>query len=971
MTDHTKAQADTDTGKPAAGGSGFGARAGSSIRGNLFRGSGGQFQAGPGAALQNRLAELRAKRLNKGKPKGKAKAAPKGKGKAAPKDARTPQEKANQSRAAVAKETGMADLEGVMVRLGAGMDSDLEKDAHEKLIGAGLAKRGADGSVALTPAGKKWRGAADKGDADGARAALAEGKEHAAAGAAKDKVRGDRVAVREKKLAEKKKAKAAKPKQKKDAKPAAEKKPGAAAEQREKERITDRAQRQKEHTQDRAQRQVDRTQRQKEHAEDRAQRQTDRAGRDKQRADRETARAKEKQDKSKTKQPPDAQRVQKGVADEVARIDAARGRGATKQTDQERAMFAAMGSSGTLRKADSKGNRTGPKMGKPGGSGGGTASDSRAALEERHDNERRFLETSHRTDMRQSRTADEKRFLETSYRTDMRELDRRHTEERQALRDAPIPVREHAPTATVRRTAPIQRGGTSSSQRTGRVQRRIAKTKGANWGRRLSGLRKRLTTVVRGAVSVVRGKETKDTPMSDYTPILDDLKAIGGELAVVGDDALAAVKAGARHSGGDIQMIQGIADAASDILDLAVELGAADPDADEEEPDEDDADMADDAGTPDAMKMAAGDPVAYAYQECAGIQQATAALQILAQLAASEASEQDTDTPAILTQLRQAMIIITGYINGEIGELKAAPLFGSKKRDDLEDEDFAGPGRTYPIMTAKDVTAAASLIGKADDPDTVKKRIIAIAKRKGFEDALPESWKDGGATKKSLDPYAVKMLDDDTVYGPAIRFGSADEPDLSKMRDYFTKSTDYWLDAWDKRPMIWHHAIPQTEILDEIREAGATEDEIKAMREALDYLDAHPVVGVWTKATIDPTTVWMQGQVSKAHRYRNAVKRMIDMGLLKISTDSAPHLVQRIRQPNGTHEVKRWPIIAASLTPTAAEPRLYDVSAMKAFYDEAGIPMPELPDEDTAKQSIELELLAIEMEMLALTDLAA
>lgn len=136
------------------------------------------------ANVQERLAQIRAARANKGKKKGGG-----GKGKAKggkPKDARTPQEKANQNRAAVAKQSGMGDLEGTVVRLGAGMHSDMEKDAHDNLISKGLAKRDKNGVVSLTPAGKKWRRAADKGDADGANAALAEGQSKQQETAAKD-----------------------------------------------------------------------------------------------------------------------------------------------------------------------------------------------------------------------------------------------------------------------------------------------------------------------------------------------------------------------------------------------------------------------------------------------------------------------------------------------------------------------------------------------------------------------------------------------------------------------------------------------------------------------------------------------------------------------------------------------------------------------------------------------------------------
>lgn len=214
-----------------------------------------------------------------------------------------------------------------------------------------------------------------------------------------------------------------------------------------------------------------------------------------------------------------------------------------------------------------------------------------------------------------------------------------------------------------------------------------------------------------------------------------------------------------------------------------------------------------------------------------------------------------------------------------------------------------------------------------------------------------------GGTAEMKVGGAVKMTDDDTVFGPAVWLsGTPDTPDISLMKDYFTKSTDFWIDAWERRPMLWHHNMDESEMLDSMRKEGAGDEEIKAMQEALAYLDANPVIGTWTKATVDPIAVWLKGQVNKAHRYRGAIKQMIDSGLIKISTDSAPHLVRRARQPNGTNEVKRWPIVAGSLTTTAAEPRLFDVQAVKSLYDAAGIPLPfafdnpEAPAEESDRQ---------------------
>lgn len=123
----------------------------------------------------------------------------KGKGKAKAPGKNTPEQK-NKNRADVAKRTGMGDLEGALVRVGAGMakGEDLEPEAHNKLIEKGLAKRHADGSVTLSPAGKKWKAAADKGDADGAQAALSDASAAGADSAAKEQEKTAKKAEREK-----------------------------------------------------------------------------------------------------------------------------------------------------------------------------------------------------------------------------------------------------------------------------------------------------------------------------------------------------------------------------------------------------------------------------------------------------------------------------------------------------------------------------------------------------------------------------------------------------------------------------------------------------------------------------------------------------------------------------------------------------------------------------------------------------
>lgn len=63
-----------------------------------------------------------------------------------------------------------------------------------------------------------------------------------------------------------------------------------------------------------------------------------------------------------------------------------------------------------------------------------------------------------------------------------------------------------------------------------------------------------------------------------------------------------------------------------------------------------------------------------------------------------------------------------------------------KERDAIDNDDFAGPDRSFPIDTQAHLDAAAHLIGHAADPEVVKAKAIRIAKRKGFK--LPKAWQE-------------------------------------------------------------------------------------------------------------------------------------------------------------------------------------------------------------------------------------
>lgn len=82
-------------------------------------------------------------------------------------------------------------------------------------------------------------------------------------------------------------------------------------------------------------------------------------------------------------------------------------------------------------------------------------------------------------------------------------------------------------------------------------------------------------------------------------------------------------------------------------------------------------------------------------------------------------------------------------LEAQLSEKKIDPnVGGGVDRSKIPAEDFAGPNNSFPIVIPKDVTDAAALIGKAGDPEAVKKNIIAICKRKGasFMAKLPAAW---------------------------------------------------------------------------------------------------------------------------------------------------------------------------------------------------------------------------------------
>lgn len=81
-----------------------------------------------------------------------------------------------------------------------------------------------------------------------------------------------------------------------------------------------------------------------------------------------------------------------------------------------------------------------------------------------------------------------------------------------------------------------------------------------------------------------------------------------------------------------------------------------------------------------------------------------------------------------------------------------------KDRSHVADEDFAGPGKTFPIETPGDVSDAASLAHHAADPAQVRANIKRIARRKFPKMDLPPSLDGDG---KNAGAEVTKVVEDD------------------------------------------------------------------------------------------------------------------------------------------------------------------------------------------------------------------
>jgi len=155
---------------------------------------------------------------------------------------------------------------------------------------------------------------------------------------------------------------------------------------------------------------------------------------------------------------------------------------------------------------------------------------------------------------------------------------------------------------------------------------------------------------------------------------------------------------------------------------------------------------------------------------------------------------------------------------------------------------------------------------------------------------------------------SVKLVGEDGIEGLGMPFGGPfNGQDLDGER--FTEKTDFAFDWFAERPLLYQHGLDDPGI--------SVVGRVKSWELRADL------------------GVWVQAQLDKSHEYFGAVKELIKKGKLFFSSGAMRHLVETNSK---TGEIKRWPWVELSLTPTPSNMLAQvEMAAAKSHFEMAGL----------------------------------
>lgn len=169
---------------------------------------------------------------------------------------------------------------------------------------------------------------------------------------------------------------------------------------------------------------------------------------------------------------------------------------------------------------------------------------------------------------------------------------------------------------------------------------------------------------------------------------------------------------------------------------------------------------------------------------------------------------------------------------------------------------------------------------------------------------------------------AIKSLGDGKVGGYLCVWGNENRKDAHG--EYFTPDSQLALEYYPERPVLFHHGLSNVE----------------GMKIGTIYKLVPDDRGLWAEATLD-----INHEDPEIRRFARRAYDMVCAGKLGWSSGSIPHMVE----VDDSGEIKKWPIVEGSLTPTPAEPYRTSVSALKSAISALESEYTEPPKEPSAK----------------------
>ena len=128
--------------------------------------------------------------------------------------------------------------------------------------------------------------------------------------------------------------------------------------------------------------------------------------------------------------------------------------------------------------------------------------------------------------------------------------------------------------------------------------------------------------------------------------------------------------------------------------------------------------------------------------------------------------------------------------------------------------------------------------------------------------------------------------------------------------EFFSRNTDIKPDWFDRRPLVWHHAMDHD-------------------------MKADPVLGTADDTELEDDGWWSTLWLDRSHRYWEQVNSLLRTGKTYGSSGALPNFVKTDKK---TGEILVWPFIEQTLTPTPSNyfSRVVPAKAI-AHFDEANI----------------------------------